>query len=26
MLYYLGDICIVFEHFTASIGDLMEAN
>jgi hypothetical protein len=23
---YLGDNCIVFENFTASIGDLMVAN
>jgi hypothetical protein len=23
---YLGDNCIVFEHFTASIGDLMGSN
>jgi hypothetical protein len=25
-LLYLGDNCIVFENFTASIGDLMMAN
>ena len=26
MKSYLGDNCIVFEYFTASIGDLMVAN
>ena len=26
LVYYLGDNCIVFENFTASIGDLMVAN
>jgi hypothetical protein len=26
MNHYLGENCIVFENFTASIGDLMVAN
>ena len=26
LIMYLGDNCIVFENFTASIGDLMVAN
>ena len=26
LLWHLGDNCIVFENFTASIGDLMVAN
>ena len=26
MLSHLGDNCIVFENFTASVGDLMVAN